>query len=266
MLKKLCGEDCYQHVVILTTMWDNLDDEAQGTVRAKQLFTNPDFFGDMVDNGAKRWRFRKTKENAQTLISNLLNDDETIVLDIQRQLAEGRRLEETTVGAFIYQDLLNQRKRYVEELRELEQALRDARESKDADMLSVISEEEQNQRQQLAKLENDRKGLQANVLDLAEREHPEYAALLKGSATSKKDMEELERLRRQVAKLQIEKKDQEQEIRQMGRRSAQDNRIMRELESQLDSYRELLRRKEEDERIRNRGLTYNILEFVRGRS
>jgi len=272
MLKKLCGVDSYQHVFVVTTMWDNLDNEAQGNVRAKQLFTNKEFFGDMVDNGARRWRFRKTKEDARTLIAKLLNDDGNVVLDIQWQLAHGQSLEETTVGAFIYQDLLDRRKKYVEELRELEQALKEARESRDTDMLSVISEDDRNQRRQLANLENDRRTLQASVSELAEREHPEFAALLKGSASSKKDMEELERLRTQVATLQNEKQELEHENRQMGhenrqmgRRSAQDNRIMRELEWELGKYKELLRRKEE-EQASSRGLGGYVLEFVRGRN
>jgi len=265
MLKKLCGEDSYQHVVIVTTMWDNLDNEAQGNVRTKQLFTNKEFFGDMVGIGAKPWRFEKTKEDARTLIGQLLNHDENVVLDIQQQLVHGQRLEETTVGAFIYQDLLDRRKKYLEELRELEQALKEARESRDTDMLSVISEDDRNQRRQLANLENDRRTLQASVSELAVRQHPEFAALLKGSVSSKGGMEELERLRAQVATLQNEKKELEQENRQMDRRSAQDNRIMRELESELGKYKELLRRTEQ-EQVSSRGLGDSFLEFVRGRN
>lgn len=252
MLEKLCGSKAFGHVVIVTTMWDALEDKDVGIDRLRQLLENPKFFGDLVKGNAKHARFYPTRDQAEQLILQNLHPKSHIVLDIQRQLASGMTLEETPVGKYILEDLLEKRRKYEQELREITEALSKARERKDDDMESVLSEEERHQREMLTKVEKDFGELGRNLTELAEEENPEYASMLKRLDSTKKEREENERLRRQIAKLKKERDNQENDYRQLERayveslgRSQQETLRMQRMDETLQEMRLSLRAKDE---------------------
>jgi hypothetical protein len=261
MLEKLCGAKAFGHVVIVTTMWDALDNKDVGEQRTKQLLGNTRFFGKLVDGGATHCRLDPpTRETVVDLIRLNLDPSSTVVLDIQRQLASGLTLEETPVGQYVSQELLEKRAKYEQELREMREALRKARESQDDDSLSALSEEERHQRELLFQLDEDRKELRRNITQVAEQENPEYANLCKSLDAANKDREVM-LLRKQVdelkAELRSERNLQQNELRKLerryGERSAVDSIHIEQLNETLYELRQTLRQKEE--RSRGKGLT-----------
>ncbi|KAH8726765.1 P-loop containing nucleoside triphosphate hydrolase protein, partial [Phaeosphaeriaceae sp. PMI808] len=53
MFRKLCGPDCFGHIVLATTKWD-AEKPGQGELRELEL--RRQFWGHMLENGSLMWR------------------------------------------------------------------------------------------------------------------------------------------------------------------------------------------------------------------
>jgi len=99
MFKSLCGSESLKNVIIVTTRWD-LIDEAEGGRREEELMSDPDFFQPLIDAGARTLRHDNTLRSAQSIMAHLL-DNNPIALQIQVEISEGKRLEDTAAGSEI---------------------------------------------------------------------------------------------------------------------------------------------------------------------
>jgi hypothetical protein len=70
MFKKLCGDGCFEHVVLATTMWEQVDPQ-RGSDRERELLATPDFWGYMKDRRAQVKRHYKTRESALAIVEAL---------------------------------------------------------------------------------------------------------------------------------------------------------------------------------------------------
>ncbi|KAF2726579.1 P-loop containing nucleoside triphosphate hydrolase protein [Polyplosphaeria fusca] len=99
MFKYLCGEANLSNVILLTTMWDELKDEAVGLGREREL--RRDFWNVMEKKGSTVRRFDGSREMAEGLVCRLMRKP-NVVLDIQSELVDqGKRLDETKAGSFM---------------------------------------------------------------------------------------------------------------------------------------------------------------------
>jgi hypothetical protein len=199
IVERLCGLTACPGFTIVTTMWANLQMAEggieEGTAREREL-QNTTFFGTLVNNGANFRRHLGSKESAQSIVSELLRGNATIVLDIQKQLVDDRLiLGETPVG------------RYVQEGRVDQRQMPDARQ---------IKEEHDQPPNLLRQLEIGRQGLNMNFDQLAEHKNSEYASLLEPVAdqSMEEENELLNSARAQLSRLERELETQLQEDRQ----------------------------------------------------
>lgn len=99
MFKRLCGERNLENVVLLTTMWSELKDEAVGLAREREL--RRDFWNEMESKGSTIRHFDGTRAMAEAFICRLMRK-RNIVLDIQEELVDQeKRLEDTKAGRLI---------------------------------------------------------------------------------------------------------------------------------------------------------------------
>jgi hypothetical protein len=99
MFKCLCGERNLKNVVLLTTMWSELSNEAQGLQRERQL--RKEFWKDMEQRGSTIRRFDGSRTSAEAFICRLVREKD-IVLDIQHELVDQDKiLEDTAAGQWI---------------------------------------------------------------------------------------------------------------------------------------------------------------------
>jgi hypothetical protein len=99
MFQRLCGENGFGNVVLLTTMWSQLLDEGLGLRRDQEL--RESYWNLMEKKGSKIQRYDGSASMAEAIVCRLMRKP-TIVLDIQRELVdEGRQLEDTTAGQLI---------------------------------------------------------------------------------------------------------------------------------------------------------------------
>ena len=69
VFKDLCGDNNLKNVVLVTTMWDEVQDESVGAEWETQLLS--DFWKDMTDHGSRTCRFTGTRESAWEIINGL---------------------------------------------------------------------------------------------------------------------------------------------------------------------------------------------------
>ena len=99
MFMRLCGDHNLENVVLLTTMWGELKDEATGLQRDREL--RRDFWKPMEKNGSTIRRFDGSKSMAEAFVCRLMRKED-IVLDIQDELVgQRKRLDQTKAGQLV---------------------------------------------------------------------------------------------------------------------------------------------------------------------
>ncbi|WYZ36262.1 hypothetical protein EsH8_XII_000012 [Colletotrichum jinshuiense] len=107
LFRQLCGPDNLNRVVLVTTMWDKLDDDKVGVSREKELVENNEFWGCMVERGSQVERHYDTVESARKLIDIFLPQGHEqsnrpppqMELAIQREMVDQHKvLESTSAG------------------------------------------------------------------------------------------------------------------------------------------------------------------------
>ena len=196
MFKKLCGPDCFRKVCLVTTMWENVDDST-GDMREKELIETEDFWGYMKQHGSEvRRHATNTRESAMSILETLIEEKSDIVLDIQKELRDGVRLDNTGAGRELTKAINEIREKYEKELAELKKDKQEA----DAESAKQIEKCEKEYAQKLEQIAQERKSLEVDM-----------ARLLEQKAQDRKSMEvEMERL----------VKEREQEFRMLEERNA----------------------------------------------
>ena len=99
IFQRLCGEHAFGNVILLTTMWDQLQDEAVGYRRDQEL--RKDYWDMMEEKGSHIAMFDGSHEMAESIVLRLLGKP-NVTLDIQRELVDGNKpLEDTSAGRLI---------------------------------------------------------------------------------------------------------------------------------------------------------------------
>ena len=69
MFESVCGRNAFQHVILVTTMWDEVDEE-MGIARENEMKSK--YWISMLERGAKTNRFMRTRESALHVIEPLI--------------------------------------------------------------------------------------------------------------------------------------------------------------------------------------------------
>ncbi|PWW72199.1 P-loop containing nucleoside triphosphate hydrolase protein [Tuber magnatum] len=119
MFRELCGDKNFNNVILLTTMWDKVDEE-EGRKREEELKSRAGFWGNLISRGAqvKRHRGPDFTASAREIAQPLIEKD-TIVLQLQEELGGNRSLSDTSAGRFLTGEIEVIRKKHQEEMEEL---------------------------------------------------------------------------------------------------------------------------------------------------
>lgn len=127
MLEELCGTEGLPHVVLLSTMWDQIAPHStqyrEACAREKELVADDMFWGSMCRAGSKVRRFKGDKPSAAAVVDLLVGRSssrgEPVKFQIQRELVdEGRDLLDTSAARQIMLHLdsvLAKTKRHLED-------------------------------------------------------------------------------------------------------------------------------------------------------
>ncbi|TID14203.1 p-loop containing nucleoside triphosphate hydrolase protein [Venturia nashicola] len=127
LFRKICGEKAFDHVVIASTMWDDLKDKSQGENTVEERVNSGDFWANMVDNGAMVVNHQNNTTSARSIIRKLMNKKE-VILQMQDELDKNNgRLQYTSAAQQLDSDLGRASAKEWERLNDVLQELRTAR-------------------------------------------------------------------------------------------------------------------------------------------
>ncbi|KAJ7443403.1 P-loop containing nucleoside triphosphate hydrolase protein, partial [Mycena galericulata] len=117
MFKKLCGEDAFANVAIVTTRWD-LEETAVAEARLAQLQASSQLFKSVLDGGASIHRHNRGYESACDILRHLVGKVPKPLL-IQSEMAGGKEVSETAAGQELQREILEQVEKHEREMSEL---------------------------------------------------------------------------------------------------------------------------------------------------
>ncbi|KAK0726650.1 P-loop containing nucleoside triphosphate hydrolase protein, partial [Apiosordaria backusii] len=89
-LQSLCsGPDALKNVIFVTTRWDMVKNQEDGMRREQELID--DWLSPMLEKGATVMRFHGSPAEAQAMVSRLVSSEESLVLDVQRELVDDEK-------------------------------------------------------------------------------------------------------------------------------------------------------------------------------
>lgn len=155
-LRKLCGDRAIRNIVILTTMWNQVNAE-DGKRRAADLQFKDDFFRPALEDGVRLMHHTDgTVDLVHTIIKSIMrNQPETLA--IQEELVDKNMdIDQTRIGKHVDRWIAERIEGYEAQEDELWDSAEQARRDGDEKTRSSLLGELQNVRAKTAKLERER--------------------------------------------------------------------------------------------------------------
>ena len=161
MFRQLCGPEPMPNIYLVTSFWDKEDPQiARG--REEELRTKPEFWGEMLQEGAQMKRFENTQESAWALIEALSKKPQ-VALQLQHELCEkDLPLAQTKAGQQVYENLEEMAKKHAEEIQELQKQMQEALQDRDAKLEKILEREHAKSEKRLEIVQAQQAALQAD--------------------------------------------------------------------------------------------------------
>ena len=189
MFKKLCGPDCFHKVCLVTTMWENVD-EGTGSMREKELIDTEDFWGYMAQNGSQVRRHMNTRGSAVSIFRALIKDKLDIVLDIQKELGDNVRLDDTGAGRALNEEIHELQEKYKRDIADLEKEKQEALRRGYAESVEQIEEIQRENAQKLEQMAQDRQNTEVYMVRLLEEREQQLREIEERSARTDQELRE----------------------------------------------------------------------------
>jgi hypothetical protein len=144
MFKKLCGPDPLKNVVVVTTFWDEIE-LLQGINVETELKTKDKLFKGLVEGKSKFVRYGKFPPGEIpkgpeflppiSIVSELVALDPVFV-EMQKELAEGKTVEETSAGAELHKELRELKRQQKKDVIDLNKKIAEMRAQNTGDRLA----------------------------------------------------------------------------------------------------------------------------------
>ncbi|KAF6824237.1 hypothetical protein CMUS01_10338 [Colletotrichum musicola] len=274
MLKAMCGESAYPHVVLVANMGGSTErDEAS----LSQLVSRQDWWGDMKAGGSQVTSHSNNAQSAGRILRLLIDArDEAVVLAIQRELVdENRSLEDTGTGRELGREIDQASEKLRARIRDMISAEQQAAES---GLKSALARQRGEMQQDLERANESHKAIRMSLekltneqaldmmkqLEREQKESEESLARLekdlaraeaRHSQLGKELSEELRQLSEQVdasktdaSISEMERRDMEARLKAVQRRrdkKAKGKRVMGELKRKIEIIQKRRRRRKQ---------------------
>jgi hypothetical protein len=183
MFEKLVGEAALSNVVLVTNRWETVDLK-EGEERLRELTTNRNMWGVMIQKGSKVERFSGTAEDARRILRSVLEKRRRTILNIQQELIDRQLdLSETEAGKTLLEEINRLRSNHMREMAELRTEMNKALKSKDVEMYELIAQQQSELEKRLKEYQNQISELKSSESALEElrRAHNEELRRLEDS-------------------------------------------------------------------------------------
>jgi chromosome segregation ATPase len=160
MFRQLCGEKTLKNVVIVTTMWGNVN-LADGEAREAELASRDIFFKPVLQKHAQMARSDYTIESEQAILRMILRNH-PLPLRIQEELVdEHMDISETAAGEELNREFMRQMRRHKEELNQLKKEMAAAK-NKDEETRRELEDECRKLVAKMEQVQNDSQRLESD--------------------------------------------------------------------------------------------------------
>jgi len=181
MFKKLCGVDALSHVILATTMWENVNPK-DGIERERELRETEDFWGWMLQQGSKLERHTNDEQSAARLLSlfaSPTSNASDFVVDLQRQMVDqGKALGETAAGITLEGELAKERAKFQREMQILKEDLTEAARIKDEHAARELQKQKKEMNKKIERLNQEQAHLKTSLQQEHEKKYQEMQDLL----------------------------------------------------------------------------------------
>ena len=185
MLKKLCGADGLKNVLLVSTMWENVDGSL-GSSREGELTNTEEFWGFLIRSGARVKRHDNGRESAMRLLKELVKNKKMAMSIQQEMVTEGKTLDQTQAGKELDSELQVQRDKFKRELAEVQEMVQEAMKARDQESAEALREHKADTQRKLDKILQGREDLKMTLEEMhAER----FAELEKKHREQKEEVE-----------------------------------------------------------------------------
>ncbi|CRL21568.1 GTP-binding protein, HSR1-related [Penicillium camemberti] len=159
LFRQLCGESPLKNVVLGTTFWGAVNEEA-GKSREKELRLRPEFWGQMVERGS---RMMRVTDRASALeIVDYLMPMVPVPLEIQKEMVDQEKhLIDTAAGQHMNEELHRREELHREELQKIKEEHELAIEEKDEQVRAILEESQRRIENNLNKIYRQQEQLRA---------------------------------------------------------------------------------------------------------
>jgi hypothetical protein len=190
MFKKLCGPDALKHVVLVTTMWE-LVNERTGKERQLELETTEEFWGYMLRKGSRIEQHMNTPDSARRIVQLFMakksRPSSPVLLAIQDEMVNNNKdLDETEAGKGLEGVLAKERERFRRELEQARQEMKEAIDMRDRESQEELAKQQGEAARKMKQFERQQEELKITM----ERLHREkYEALEADMSRHRKEIE-----------------------------------------------------------------------------
>jgi hypothetical protein len=200
MFQKLCGQECFNQIILVTTMWSLVPLEI-GSQREGELMQEEDFSGFMLKKGSQIMRLKdqNDRSSALAILDTVVRKQTTVTLQIQDEMSQGLGLEQTGAGQQLNHDILEERKRHRRDMGELQREKEEALAAANQEAAQQIDQLQVDLAKKIQAGEESQKRLRTDLERLQTEREVEMKKLLDQMQEQAKKMkatdEECERLR-----------------------------------------------------------------------
>ncbi|KAF7357261.1 GTP-binding protein A [Mycena sanguinolenta] len=161
MFRQLCGDQAFKNVVIVTTMWGQIE-RTKGLDREKELMNGKEFYKHAVTKGAHFMRHDKKLVSAQAVLRSLMKNT-PLPLKIQREIVdEGKDITETAAGAEFNREITAQIQQLKTEMENLRRGIKDAARARDSETKKELEMETKELRDKMSRMQSDAQNFASN--------------------------------------------------------------------------------------------------------
>lgn len=148
VIKRVCGEDFFDRVALVTSMWNHVEPKQQATADRREMLMlkSPQFWQGFHRRGAQIFRFEHDYRSANDIVEWLVGQSNRAgryapIMKMSLELQNDFLLSETSAGSFLLGELSDQRQQHIEAIRDLRLEIRKAEQSGDRASADEFTEE-----------------------------------------------------------------------------------------------------------------------------
>ncbi|KAF6821450.1 hypothetical protein CPLU01_12480 [Colletotrichum plurivorum] len=251
MLKEMCGEPAYPHVILAANMGGSPDTAARDETILRDLVSRPDWWGDMKAGGCHVTSHVNDVQSAERILQLLVNgQNNDTAFAIQREMVdENRSLEDTGAGRELEREIHEARDKLRASIGEL---MSEEQHATEVGLKSALARQREEMQQGLQRADEAHQAIQISLDRLSDEQGLEMLKRLEREQQENEDiLAELEKDRARAQARQIQRETElSEESRQLaeqlsasGRNSSLSDTEMRNVQEKLRAVQ--MRRDEE---------------------